>query len=293
MSGRFTPLAAALTAAGVVTAGQAVLDRLRPDALAAWRTTNFRGGPVTLAAGPLVAAGSVVGTAAAAAAAGGSAVAGPSAAVLAAGSVLAGRYDDVVGARPEQLRDKGFHGHVAALRAGRLSSGTVKVLGIGGTALAVALSRAGGRQAGRRRLDPVLDALLLASTANLVNLLDLRPGRALKVVALAAGGEVLGLTAPDARRSAAGLAGAALAALPADLDERTMLGDAGANAAGALLALPLVVGAPRGVRATVLAGVLALTAASERVSFSAVIDRTPPLAWLDRLGRRSAPGSAG
>ena len=69
-----------------------------------------------------------------------------------------------------------------------------------------------------------------------------------------------------------------------------MLGDAGANAAGALLALPLVAGAPRVGGRSLLAGVLALTAASERVSFSAVIDRTPPLAWLDGLGRRSPSG---
>jgi hypothetical protein len=35
------------------------------------------------------------------------------------------------------------------------------------------------------------------------------------------------------------------------------------------------------------AAVAGLTLASERVSFSAVIDRTRPLAWLDGLGRRA------
>jgi UDP-GlcNAc:undecaprenyl-phosphate/decaprenyl-phosphate GlcNAc-1-phosphate transferase len=38
----------------------------------------------------------------------------------------------------------------------------------------------------------------------------------------------------------------------------------------------------------VLAGILALTAASEKVSFTKVIQRTPPLHWLDMLGRRPA-----
>ena len=34
---------------------------------------------------------------------------------------------------------------------------------------------------------------------------------------------------------------------------------------------------------------LALNVAAELVSFSAVIDRVPPLRWLDRLGRVNAP----
>lgn len=265
---------AALVAAGAVVGGQAVLDRLPADALTGWAATNHRGRTLTLAAGPLVAASAVAGAP------------GAAAAVLAAGTVLAGRYDDIAGRRPDQLRDKGFRGHLAALRAGRLSSGAVKVLGISGTALAVAVVRSGPRP------DAVLDALLLAATANLVNLLDLRPGRALKVVALVSTAETLALSEPEPRRLAAAVAGAALAGLPADLGERTMLGDAGANGLGALLALPLVGGAPRSARVSVLTKVLALTAASERVSFSAVIDRTPALAWLDRLGRRAAEPSA-
>jgi len=39
------------------------------------------------------------------------------------------------------------------------------------------------------------------------------------------------------------------------------------------------------VRATVAVVLLLLNVASERVSFGAVIDRTPPLRALDRLGR--------
>ena len=69
----------------MVTVGQTILDRLPPDALRPWRTTNFRGGPVTLAAGPMVAGGAIAGAP------------GASAAVLAAGSVLAGRHVVVVG----------------------------------------------------------------------------------------------------------------------------------------------------------------------------------------------------
>ena len=39
-----------------------------------------------------------------------------------------------------------------------------------------------------------------------------------------------------------------------------------------------------------LAGIVALTVASEKVSFTKVIAATPPLNWFDMLGRRP-PGS--
>ena len=79
-----------------------------------------------------------------------------------------------------------------------------------------------------------------------------------------------------------------------------MLGDTGANALGAMLGAAAAASLPRRRRVAVLAGIIALTAASEKVSFTKVIQRTPPLHWLDMLGRRPMPpagssvaGSAG
>jgi UDP-N-acetylmuramyl pentapeptide phosphotransferase/UDP-N-acetylglucosamine-1-phosphate transferase len=195
-------------------------------------------------------------------------------------SGLVGGYDDLAGARPEQARDKGLAGHLRALRAGRVSAGAVKVAGIGAAATAAAaLTRQG-----RGRADAVLTTGLVAGTANLVNLLDLRPGRAAKASALAA---AAGLAGPSGCL-VAGPLGASLAVLPADLGERVMLGDCGANAAGALLGLRLAAVPGRRARAGALAVVVGLTLASERVSFTRVIEATPGLRELDRLGRRRA-----
>src|SRR5512132_3682816 len=72
-----------------------------------------------------------------------------------------------------------------------------------------------------------------------------------------------------------------------------MLGDAGANALGAMLGAAASASLPRPARVILLAGITGLTAASEVVSFTAVIERTPALRWLDMLGRRpAAPGRA-
>jgi UDP-N-acetylmuramyl pentapeptide phosphotransferase/UDP-N-acetylglucosamine-1-phosphate transferase len=235
---------------------------------------NYAGRPVTLLGGPALAASATV-TAVLGAPRGARAAA----AVVGAVSGVVGGYDDLAGARPEQARDKGLAGHLRALREGRVSAGAVKVAGIGAAAAAAAVLTSG-----RAMVDGVLTTGLVAGTANLVNLLDLRPGRAAKAGALAAaatlGGPVGG--------TVAGPLGATLAVLPADLGERIMLGDAGANALGALLGLRLATVPSRGRRAALLAAVTGLTLASEKVSFTKVIEATPGLRELDRLGRRPA-----
>jgi hypothetical protein len=64
-----------------------------------------------------------------------------------------------------------------------------------------------------------------------------------------------------------------------------MLGDTGANAAGALVGLAIVERTGLAGRAVALAGLAALTIASERVSFTRVIEDHPVLRRLDEWGR--------
>jgi hypothetical protein len=190
-----------------------------------------------------------------------------------------GRYDDTAGAAVETAGDKGFHGHIKALLAGRASGGVVKAAGIG----AVGLIASGA--VARRPVDRAVAAGIIAGTANLVNLLDLRPGRALKATVLI--GAPL-LRGPHGSLAAAPV-GAAVALLPGDLHEETMLGDTGANGLGALLGLRLAAGATGRSRWAVLGALLALNAASEKVSFSRVIAATPGLRELDAWGRLPRP----
>ena len=261
----------ALAAAAIARAAYAALTRRPPGGARAWARVNHRGEPVSLLEGPALA---IAGTLAAPCAPGLPARARAAIAVAGLGAAAFGCYDDLAGSGDR----RGFRGHLGALARGEVTTGAVKIGGIG-AAGAVASVLAGGRRA-----DMAMNAGLIAGAANLLNLLDLRPGRAIKA-ALAAG-------APLATRRPAAVAaplGAALALLPEDLGERAMLGDAGANALGAMLGAAAC-GASRRSRAAMLAGIATLTAASEVVSFTRVIERTRPLRWLDMLGRR--PGAA-
>jgi len=73
--------------------------------------------------------------------------------------------------------------------------------------------------------------------------------------------------------------------LPSDLAAKSMLGDCGANALGAAVATVAADVLPRPARMLALIAVAGLNLASERVSFTAVIEKTPWLRRLDQLGR--------
>ncbi len=262
------------------------------------RRTNFAGREVTLAEGALVLAGVgalALGTGRDQGRRLGHGV--PADALVLTGIGALGLLDDLL--EPRQRRagravSKGLRGHLGALREGRVTTGAAKALGIPLLALVGAATAPGPRSG------PMIgvDAALAAGCANLANLLDLRPGRALKAVLPAAAAVAAAAPRDTPRgRSGARLARAAalpaVLALPADLREHGMLGDAGANVLGAAVGTALARALPAPARAGLLAGVLVLTLASEKVSFSAVIEETPSLRALDRLGRRELPSARG
>ena len=286
MAGRLTRALVAGSAAAAVaaTANRRVAAGVRssPAASSRWVRNNHAGVPVTLAEGPIAGLAALTGLAVdrALGGSGRNALAG---AVVITGAGLVGAYDDMAGIG----QAKGFRGHLAALRSGTVTSGMIKIAGVGLSAALAAVIIEPPRRLGSRLVDVGLDAMMIAGTANLTNLLDLRPGRAAKVI-VALGAGLIG-------HGSAPVVGAAVGSLPDDLAGRSMLGDCGANALGAGLATAAT-GLPRWLRLMITAAVTALNLASERVSFTAVIERTPWLRRLDQLGRpRTAPpgGSGG
>jgi UDP-GlcNAc:undecaprenyl-phosphate GlcNAc-1-phosphate transferase len=204
--------------------------------------------------------------------------------VTVTGFCLLGAIDDVAGSGEY----RGFRGHVLALTAGRVTTGAFKLLGGAAVALVAVgpVALASAPSGGSARVFRLMaDAALVALSANLGNLLDRAPGRAIKgalvaFVALAVfGGAEPSLT------GVAVVAGAAAGLLFDDLREHLMLGDAGANPLGAAVGLGVVLVCAPSTRDLALGLVAALNLLGELVSFSRVIDGVPPLRALDRMGR--------
>lgn len=309
-----------------VCAGLGYVLRRKRIKASQWERTNFHGVTVSLRGGVAM-AGASVASAAVASAFSDQPRAALGGLVASLGGGLAGYIDDVdQGAHDGGKVAKGLKGHLGALAHGQVTTGVIKIAGIGASALAAsALVGSKATSMGGKVADLALNTVLIAGAANLANLLDLRPGRALKATVLvaaplsyfscadaktpASGASVTSATAsvtsgasgaPSAtpaapasasgasaqRLLASGLNAAAITALVEDLQETTMLGDTGANAAGALLGTSLAANDSWKLRLGAALGVVGLILASEKVSFSKVIAANPALNWLDQLWRR-------
>jgi hypothetical protein len=151
--------------------------------------------------------------------------------------------------------ERGFLAHLRARR----TTGVLKLVGIPLVALLRTRSLSG--------------ALLVGLSANALNQLDTKPGRAVKAYLAAA----VIVDAPVAL---------AVLLAPYDLREMTMLGDGGSNGLGAMLGLSSVnrfTGRGRWIAIGALAG---LTLLGERRSLGELIERTPVLREVDAWGRR-------
>lgn len=234
------------------------------------------------------------------------ALAGP----LALVAFAAGLIDDAYGTSDA----KGFKGHLSAMAKGRLTTGGLKLVSIGFASVAAAFvlgelapwgqgTTTGDFATLRYVAGSLIAGAAIALTSNFVNLMDLRPGRALKVYTLlAVAGTVSAAMAPalvatgsapdhavrlaDALAIAAFALGPVVAVWSFDLGERGMLGDAGANPMGAVAGLLIVAGLPFWALVLFAGAVFVLNAASERVSYTRIIESNPVLRRLDGFGRQ-------
>lgn len=244
---------------------------------------------------------------------------------LALVAFASGLVDDVYGSSDA----KGFKGHLRALAHGKMTTGGLKLIGIGLACLVVAFIitqlapwgvSIGVDEAPSTTMifSYLLRALVagaaIALTSNFINLTDLRPGRALKAFSLLA---VLGAVSTGWLLSASPAApgnmtvaeravetfalmffvlGPVAAVWRWDLGEVGMLGDSGANPMGAVAGMLIVLGLPLWGLIVYALLMFGLNAASERVSYSRVIEAAPFLRMIDRLGRLphdgESPGTA-
>jgi UDP-GlcNAc:undecaprenyl-phosphate GlcNAc-1-phosphate transferase len=190
---------------------------------------------------------------------------------------LAGLYDDYR-AGP----GRGLRGHVRELLRGHVTTGIIKLISAALASVAVAMAS----HASLAR--SALAVPVIAGSANLWNLLDLAPARALKfflpaTVALAIAGR-----GTEYLVIAVAALAAAASIFPFDLKERAMLGDAGSNVLGFVVGVGLfrtlsVIGL-----AAALGAILLLHVLAETVRLSRIIAAVPPLRWFDLVGRRAS-----
>lgn len=200
------------------------------------------------------------------------------------GVCLLGVIDDLLGTPAIEgdlgRKDpRGLRGHAKAVLSGGFSTGAVKAIGaLGLAAFAIGLVVPGD-------WEYLLAIALVVVTTNLFNLLDLRPGRAIKVFTVL----VIGLAVGSWTLDPLWTMGVFIGSLPVlayyDLGEQGMLGDTGSNAIGAIAGLWMVLVLSTTAQVIALAVVLLITLYGEFRSISQLIDRTPVLRWLDQLGR--------
>jgi UDP-N-acetylmuramyl pentapeptide phosphotransferase/UDP-N-acetylglucosamine-1-phosphate transferase len=185
-----------------------------------------------------------------------------------------GLLDDRFGSRSAQ----GFKGHLRALLEGRLTTGALKLLAGGGVSLLAGWLVSQGNWPAA-----ILNGLLIALCTNLLNLLDLRPGRGLKAFF------ILGIIAwglnPEAALLLVPLFAAALVYAPLDFSARAMMGDVGSNTLGAMAGLALALSLGLAGKIVLLLILVGVHIYAEVGSLSALIERLPLLRRLDRLGR--------
>lgn len=186
-----------------------------------------------------------------------------------------GFIDDMLGQRDTL----GFKGHFNQLFKGRLTTGGLKALGGGLIAFFLALFFSS------TWYDVIINSLIIALFANMLNLLDLRPGRAVKgfifffllIIILAKGNIDWVLISP--------ILGAVLIYFPADLKAQVMMGDAGSNVLGLILGYLCILYFSFYFRLGVLIFLILIHIYTEKYSLTKTIENNSLLRAIDNWGR--------
>lgn len=191
--------------------------------------------------------------------------------ILAMGFI--GLIDDFIGDNGV----KGFKGHIRMLLSFKLTTGGLKAL-FGGV-IAVLISHI----ISTSTYDFIINVLMIALFTNFINLLDLRPGRALKSF-LAISIAILFFLNDIFKTILLSFIGTALAYLPHDIKGKSMLGDIGANSLGIILGI-VATGLSIEIKIGLVIFLIIANLYSEKRSISTLIKENRLLSFLDELGR--------
>ncbi|MBF1049162.1 glycosyl transferase [Peptostreptococcus sp.] len=172
----------------------------------------------------------------------------------------------------------GLIGHFKALFKGSLTTGAFKALlgGFVGLTLAVTLSKS--------IPNIIVATLVVALSTNMMNLFDLRPGRAIKAYVILA--IIIFLASAKFNREVMMLiVPAVLAYFYFDLRALTMMGDAGSNVLGVSIGVFIVSSFDLPVQLVSLVLLVAIHVLTEKFSLTKIIENNKFLNYVDKLGR--------
>ena len=172
----------------------------------------------------------------------------------------------------------GLIGHFKALFKGSLTTGAFKALlgGFVGLTLAVTLSKS--------IPNIIVATLVVALSTNMMNLFDLRPGRAIKAYVILA--IIIFLASAKFNREVMMLiVPAVLAYFYFDLRALTMMGDAGSNVLGVSIGVFIVSSFDLPVQLVSLVLLVAIHVLTEKFSLTKIIENNKFLDYVDKLGR--------
>lgn len=187
---------------------------------------------------------------------------------------FAGIMDDIIGNR----NVSGLKGHFKSLFKGTLTTGGFKALygGFVGLLISVVLTRS--------IPEIVLNTLIIALSTNLMNLMDLRPGRAIKVYLVIMIVMIATLTG-FTRILPFLIVPAVLTYFNQDLKAKCMMGDAGSNVLGISIGIFMAFGYSINVKIGWLVFLVLIHILTEKYSLTKIIEKNKVLNFLDRLGR--------
>lgn len=187
---------------------------------------------------------------------------------------LAGILDDIIGNRDVS----GLKGHFKSLFKGNLTTGGFKAVfgGFVGILVSVVISKSIS--------DIIINTLIIALSTNLMNLLDLRPGRAIKVYLVIIISIFITLTGYIKVLPLLILPNV-LAYFKYDLKAKAMMGDTGSNVLGISIGILMVLGYSFNIRLIWLVFLILIHLLTEKYSLTKIIENNKVLNFIDKLGR--------